>query len=485
MNVTLVRFILRMDEPGGVMIPAPVQRHEPDLVADRDPWDRPQIPGASLAGALRELVRGYLPADDGTDTSDRLFGRLLPSGSATATVDSEASSIWVLGGRLLDGHEAGADTVAGLIRAATAIDRHRGAARAHSLRLEELLPAGTRFEVFLRWDDADADDLNLFLTHLMAWQPMIGHGVSRGRGRCAVETVRYGSLDLARPDDLLRWVTGSGPKLIREVAAQPAVPLPGQGSIGNGEPLATISVSIVGPLRIGSGRVSERTAGTDGPRVSLIVDEGGPLVPGSTLKGLFRSRMEYILRSVAGRDAACQNQSCGRCWPCGVLGYAGGSDPARSSVGVRGRLRFTDARVTNGIPATRTHVAIDRFTGGAGRLSRDPATAVQRAPDPGDEPAETGRGLLFTVQTLEHGGFTVVIEDLGLDSEEREDARALLRLVLQDLQDGLVGVGGGMARGYGSITVDIAEVESTGDLPTLAESQRQLAQIASRTRTEG
>jgi CRISPR/Cas system CSM-associated protein Csm3 (group 7 of RAMP superfamily) len=477
MNVTLIRFTLRMDEPGGVLVPAPIQRDEPDLVADRDPWGRPQIPGTSIAGALREMVRDYVPANGYLDASDRLFGRLLAPGSVATTTDSEASAIWVLGSRMVDEHGAWADPVAGPTRATTAIDRHRAAARAHSLWLEELLPAGTRFEVYLRWDDAEAADLDAFLTHLLVWQPMLGHGVSRGRGRCAVEKVRYGSLDLTVPADLIRWITGSGPDLVREVAGD--VFAGADAPPANGVAvLVKIPVRIIGPLHVGSGRSERPTAG-DAPKEALIVDEDGPSIPGSTLKGLFRSRMEYILRSVAGGDAACQNQQCGTCWPCQVLGFAGGNDRRLESVGLRGRLRFCDAPVTDVETGSRTHVAIDRFTGGAGQLTADSAAAAAagQQPDTGGKAAETGRGLLFTLQTLEAGSFTVTVEDLGLDTEQRTDSRALLRLVMEDLNDGLIGVGGGVARGYGSVTVDTAEVEPAGGLPSLAEARRRLALI--------
>jgi hypothetical protein len=84
-----------------------------------------------------------------------LFGQLLaptpdaPNGSDVAAV---ASAIWVLGVEPLETAEPG-------LRASTAIDRTRAAVRVNTLRQEEVLPAGTAFEVYLRWDDPAESDL--------------------------------------------------------------------------------------------------------------------------------------------------------------------------------------------------------------------------------------------------------------------------------------------------------------------------------------
>ena len=217
-SVSFIVFILRFAEPGGVTVPGgPDQRAH--LLLDTDPEGRPQLPGTSLAGALREMVR----ADRGEDAAAELFGRLLPPGNG-ADVDAQASQIWVLGSRP-------ASVPPGEVRASTKISRSRAAAEANTLRTEEVLPAGSRFEVFLRWDDAPAGAVREFAGRLAAWRPLIGRGVSRGRGRCTAEDVRYGSLDLSDPDDLLRWLTMSGPDLARAVATEEAeVPVDAAGA---------------------------------------------------------------------------------------------------------------------------------------------------------------------------------------------------------------------------------------------------------------
>jgi CRISPR/Cas system CSM-associated protein Csm3 (group 7 of RAMP superfamily) len=431
-SVSFIVFVLRFAEPGGVTVPGgPDQRAH--LLLDTDPEGRPQLPGTSLAGALREMIRD----ERGQDAAAALFGQLLAPGDGP-DIDAQASQIWVLGSRPL-----GIPSTE--VRASTKISRSRAAAEANTLRTEEVLPAGSRFEVFLRWDDASPGAVREFAERLTSWRPLIGRGVSRGRGRCAVEQVSHGTLHLDQPDDLLRWLTMSGPDLARAVAAEPvAAPADAAGE----EPLLRVTMSIAGPCRTGSGEEPQDQL------IPIFRVDGEPVLPGTGLKGLFRSRTEYILRSVGATPAPCQTQQCGQCWACRVFGSGGGQDTASASVGVRSTIRIADAPVRDPLPVTRTHIAIDRFTGGV-------------LP-----------GALYTMEALESGTFTVQVEPLtGLDPRQVNEIRAMFRLVLEDLDDGIIGVGGGVARGYGSVSAGFDDAQAHGGLPSAAEARRVLAHL--------
>ena len=157
---------------------------------------------------------------------------------------------------------------------------------------------------------------------------------------------------------------------------------------------------------------------------------GAPVLAGTGLKGLFRSRTEYILRSVGATPAPCGTQQCGTCWTCQVFGSGGGQDTGAEAVGIRSVIRIPDAAVHEPAEVRRTHIAIDRFTGGV-------------LP-----------GALYTMEALESGSFTLQVEQIAaLDAHRAEEIRAVLRLVLEDLHDGITGIGGGVARGYGSVSV--------------------------------
>jgi CRISPR/Cas system CSM-associated protein Csm3 (group 7 of RAMP superfamily) len=451
-SVTFIRFYLAFAEPGAVTVPghpgrdddAPWGRERAHLLADTDPLGRPHLPGTSLAGALREMVR----LEDGRDIADQMFGQLLPVGSGGAEVDARASQIWVLGCRPA---ELGA-VMSGQVRASTAISRQRGAAEPNTLRVEEVLAPGSRFEVFLRWDDADPGGLERFLGLLAAWRPLIGHGVSRGRGRCVTENVRYGELRLDDPAGVLRWLTLSGPDLAREVAVTDVT---APADAGEPDELIRVGVRIIGPLRVGSGEPPEAT-GSQGQKVTPMFRDGDRyLLPGSGLKGLLRSRAEFILRSVGMVPAPCLDQRCGRCWTCHVFGHAGGHDETARAVGARAIIRVPDAVVECPVAIQRQHVGIDRFTGGA------------------------HDGLLYTVDALESGTFVITVERLA--AELAQDAvgeiRAVLRLVFDDLNDGLAGIGAGVARGYGTVTLDLAAAQDRGELPDGPSARRELARM--------
>jgi len=431
-SVSFIVFVLRFAEPGGVTVPGgPDQKAL--LLLDTDPEGRPQLPGTSLAGALREMIRD----ERGEDTAAALFGQLLPPGNSE-DVDAQASQVWVLGSRPLG-------TSSAQVRASTKISRSRAAAEANTLRTEEVLPAGSRFEVFLRWDDAPADAVREFAERLTTWRPVIGRGVSRGRGRCAVDEVSHGTLRLEQPGDLLRWLTMSGPDLARAVAAE-TVAAPADA--GGDESLLRVTMSIAGPCRTGSGEEPEDQL------IPIFRVDGAPVLPGTGLKGLFRSRAEFILRSVGATPEPCRTQQCGTCWTCRVFGSGGGQDMASASVGVRSAIRIADATVRDPVPVTRTHIAIDRFTGGV-------------LP-----------GALYTMEALESGTFTVQVERLAeLDPGRAGEIGAMFRLVLEDINDGIIGLGGGVARGYGSVCAAFDDAEAHGGLPSAAEARRVLAQM--------
>lgn len=442
-SVSLFSFTLRLTEPGGVLIPAEQSGDSPadgedrvHAVLDRGPRGV-HLPGTSLAGALRAMTAREWP-----QRADDLFGTLLPAGSSADDVDAVASRIWVLGARR-DGDD---ETIS---RSSTKISRQRAAAESSTLRTEELLPAGTRFTVFLRWDDAGEADVERFAALLAAWRPFIGRGISRGRGACVAEDVRHGTLHLSEPADLLRWLTANGPGLVAGTVGPPVPGLDGFPA-GGLEPLVLARAEIKGPFHTGNG--DKPPSGSREP-IRFLRAGGVPVVPGSGLKGLLRSRSEYILRSVG--IVACADQRCAHldpCWPCRVFGRGGGKDEDAAAVGARSLIRVPDALVRDWAGGSRTHIAIDRFTGGV-------------LP-----------GALYTMETLEAGWFDLRVEPLEPVAEPLlAEIRAVLRLVLEDLGDGIIGVGGGIARGYG--TVSLPGLDAAG-LPPLPEAQATLRRMA-------
>jgi CRISPR/Cas system CSM-associated protein Csm3 (group 7 of RAMP superfamily) len=460
-TVTFIRFTLRMLEPGAVTVPMPVRRGEVDAVPDLDHRGVAHIPGTSLAGALR----AWTTSQYGDDVARTWFGYLGDKGmgKAAGTVDAVASAVWVLGSQLVteSGNAVVDDADWRIDRWSTAIDRSRAAARTSSLRGLTVLAPGARIEAFLRWDGAQSEERDRLLHLLSGWQPVIGRGTSRGMGRCQVESVLHGTLDLSDPTHLLTWLTCGGSDLVRAVAVhRPSTahhgwsPLPSAPD-GVGSEIA-LAATVVGPLHLGGGREQARK-NADGHEVQVLLRERGRyVVPGAGLKGVLRSRVEFILRSVGLDHRTCVSSSdegmpCGNCWTCDVFGHGGRRDQAAKSVGRRAGIRFCDGQIEDAATRTRQHVAIDRFTGGA------------------------MDGLLYTFEVVESGRFVIRIE-VRPEYVEDELLRALLRLAFADLDDGRVGIGRSTTRGYGSIRLDLGEAERAGVLPDIRAAQDCLRQ---------
>lgn len=80
------------------------------------------------------------------------------------------------------------------------------------------------------------------------------------------------------------------------------------------------------------------------------------------------------------------------------------------------------------------------------------------------------------MEALEAGIFPLRVERLasGPDLRRDEEIGAVLRLLLENLNDGIIGMGGATARGYGSVTVDF---DGATGLADAGEARRLLTRI--------
>ncbi|WP_411574814.1 RAMP superfamily CRISPR-associated protein [Streptomyces fradiae] len=417
----------------------------PDLPVARDAEGRPYLPGTSLAGSLRQ--QAYRQGRE-----EALFGTVRP-GNGTDAPPSEtvaiASPARVLGTRLELPQPP-------QVRRRTAIDRHRAAAQPKTLHSHELLPPETKILLWLRLDTPSVQSplLDELVDLLATWSPVVGRGRTTGHGQALLTRVLQRSIDLDTADGLRHWLMNGGPALVDDHATvvydHTAQGGPATPSNLFGQPL---EFRIADALHIGSGDVLDRPGRRTGISAILRDHDNLPIVPGSTWKGVLRSRCEFILRSV-GLDACSSvgenTGPCGRCVLCTAFGWTertGAHDQTPPdaerppSVGARGRLVFTDTVIRDGTVRIRNHVALDRVFGGA----RDEA--------------------LYTEETIEDGTLTVRIRR-DRDREVPELARAALLLALDDLATGRLGIGAGTTRGQGTLTA----LPATGHL--LARERR-------------
>lgn len=391
----------------------------------------PYLPGSSVRGSLRDhLVRTVSAA-----AAERAFGPLAES------ADLVAGPWWVLAAPMEPGSWSSSE------RAQTAMNRRRRAPANTSLRRGETVSPvgpGPHVRVYLRCDataaTTTATDL---LTALDTWAPRLGGGRSTGLGHASVAAVRYRQLHLDQADDLTALLTaGNSPngidRLIDDARGQQLTVTPQEA-----------------PLLLGCDFVvPDGWAAPEDPAQPSQV-----WTHGSTWKGLIRSRVEFIGRSLGASvcgdrpdptpheddtsadvgDAVGSGKSspeppCGSCDVCGAFG----------SPSSAGTLEFMTTPVRWSPPSdggarrrVRHRNALDRFTGG-------------------------GRDKLLFKQGSEHG-VTLRLEIRALPP--RADGPVLTPWVIRavahavrDMADGLVGLGRATSTGLGSLRADTLTV---------------------------
>jgi CRISPR/Cas system CSM-associated protein Csm3 (group 7 of RAMP superfamily) len=267
------------------------------------------------------------------------------------------------------------------------------------------------------------------LEALLTWRPVIGGGRTTGHGTTRTLAVRSAVIDLSTTEGRRLWLTTGGPALFDAVGLREHELPRGAGPESC---LPALHWHIVDPLHVGSGEHRS------GESARLLRDHSGcPYVPGTSWKGLLRSRTAHILRSL-GHDV-CTDTACGGCPVCVAFGWTG-----TDANGARGVLRFPDTPITTGEEqiTERQHVAVNRFTGGA------------------------ADALLFSEEVVEQGELTL---NIGADGTIPRSSRAALVLALCDLHDGIIGVGGGVTRGNGTLACT-----STATLEALRNDARKV-----------
>ncbi|MGH4021256.1 MAG: RAMP superfamily CRISPR-associated protein [Pseudonocardiaceae bacterium] len=418
--IGLIRIDLVLESAGGVTAPEldaavdlPLSRRRGGQGSDDTADDEVWVPPTSLAGSLRAHVG---------DDAERWFGSAPPvAGPAAEGQRHEPSRVRFLGSQTtLPSSPA--------VRRSTAVDPRRGSALVSTLRSREVAPAGTTVSLFLRLDlPPDTDDLDEFADAVASWRPIIGRGRSTGHGQATVTRIAWRRLDLRTTEGLRLWLTAGRDGLFPAADGWQGVRTP--ATPPDPEPELDLRFSIVDALHLGAGSTTSQDGRT---RNAIEREAGAPLLPGTTWKGMLRSRCGYILRS-CGHTAclAPAKPSCGVCILCDLFGWTGDGGQAGTAIGRVGRLTTHDS-VIDGAVTHRNHVGIDRFTGGA------------------------RRALLFSDEIVAEGSLSLrvhVTDPAGRDSRVPlpPAERGLLLHAVRDLHDGLIGVGRATTRGYGSL----------------------------------
>ncbi len=423
----------------------PTDTVAPDAFVATDHAGRPYLPGASLKGVLRETVTRLKDIA----TAERLFGvGPVPGGDS----GGESGKVIVEDAFLVGGPPPPAadnrtnDRTWSLQRSTSvvtrcAIDPLTGAARRNHLFSVEAVPPAARFTVTIFARGLDDADIALVGEALAAFnadphardrlQPQparLGHATRNGWG-----TMRWTPTGVGRLEpDLFRK---AGPTVVaRDAYVRGTSPtLPGALSkISFDRPILRLWLSLRfdGPFIVAdSGRSGQRSRD---PNAQLpdhfprLTPDRRALLPAESFRGVLRSRVEHIARTLASRHttgpSAADDLHTGP-----LLSVFGSTDLAS-------RLHVIDFVGASPVPrelVRHERLAIDRFTG------------------------SVSGGKKFDVAVIESptlaGHFEVDLSDF----HTMRPALGLFALTLRDLVDGQCAFGLGAAAGSGSCRASI------------------------------
>lgn len=382
MKRTYVRATIVMDAPWRVGAWDNRSADAIDTLRDQFAGD-PMVPGSGIAGGLRSAA---------VDRADALFGP--ETGNAL-----RVSQWWVLGTVVEDANI--------VTRRRVKIDRKSGTAEPHGLFTADDVTGGT-IRVYFR---SEEEDPKPFLDLLATWRPMIGAARTTGMGRGHVSQVRYRTLDLDQRSQV--------EALLLPAAAVQRV----DRLLETGKDLE-LAESEPDPLL--RARVS----------VAFLAqpDELQEMTYGTAWKGVLRSRVEFIARSL-GLPVCPDSEQWGGCGECPICRAFG-------STKAGGCWEFLDSHWTMHTADGRVRIGIDRFTGGA------------------------RKGAWFRQQFEREVEMTLCVMGARLEAEDAWVERALLH-ALRDLDDGLIVIGPAGAVGFGQ--TQLSEIEFAGTPVALAD----------------
>ncbi len=398
---------------------------EPGLVNTllRDATGRPYIPGSTLRGLLRGLLRARC---DHPHLPEILFGE------ARQKVDEKRQVNWPGHAGQLRVYDATFDGGGPIDRVSrTGIDPLTGAARQHHLATHEVVPPGTGFHLRLELDHVGDRELQALLgcLELLGNDPdsQLGKGKSIGQGWVEWRQGKVSVLRRTRLQDFLRQAVpnpadragsprnrGAGLPQAGRLKRywETITPVPEGGGqnrwrVFDFELLPKAPVLINDPHRV------DKTGREDSPdMVYHRRPDGRAEIPGSTLKGWARGWCRRILLTLQTQPDEARVEA--------LLAELFGS-----TGGGMGLLRFESALAETTVTHRQTFNAIDRFSGGV------------------------KAGALYSVEAAWPDRFAGRLH-VRLDKTP-DWARLLLLYLLRDAEEGDLVIGWGKARGYGKL----------------------------------
>lgn len=393
-----------------------------DMPVLRDADGNILLPGSSIAGGLRshlcDRLFGYYAREDPDSVVGDLFGPKVDPSDPRARLRQSRIIVEDAYGTLPEGRFTD-------IRDGVKIDGVHGTAEDHKKFDFELLPPGTTFAARVEIAvDSEADEQALLAGALAALDGFtdgeipVGARDSRGFGKCKASEWKCRRYDLSSWDGWREWL-----------AADPTLSLDGEGS-ETAECAARSQNSDVQKnakderrwmrfdldLKCKDGLlIGSPNPDPEGPDSRHIRSGDKPILTGTGLVGAMRLQATRIAKLIKGDPGV---GLVDKLFGPSLEGTKGEFVPKAS------RLRAAESPLTDGFSLHETRIRIDRFTGGV------------------------FSGALLEEEPVYRSGARCRLE---LRNPKRCHA-GLMVLVIKDLLDGLIPVGGTVSVGRGILT---------------------------------
>jgi CRISPR/Cas system CSM-associated protein Csm3 (group 7 of RAMP superfamily) len=321
---------------------------------------RPLLPGASIAGALRNYLRelelGYDQeaeelAKERQTWASRLFGGYKGD-------DEGPQSLLIV-------DDALAEVQAIELRDGVRINPATRTAQEDMLFSLEALPTGTTFDLSFELLVPEGKRTELLGYLALALQGFENSEISlgarkrRGFGRCRVAGWQATCYNLAEPQGLVDWlnqkVTASEPQPIR-----PALAVSPNGFVDAREYFEMKATFVLdGSLLIRSG-FGSLDGSPDTAHLHIRTKNGKrvPIIPGTSWAGVIRHRALKIAKTIRQLDSVAAANLVDS-----MFGAGNEKDPKAALTS--SRVLVADSDISGGKAMVQTRVKLDRFTGGA------------------------------------------------------------------------------------------------------------------------
>lgn len=404
------------------------KEEEADIIVLKDDAGYPFIPATSMVGVMRHYCEKHCPGESKASPSyENLWGS-----PREKHEDSKQSALALRDMEIL---EKDLDRFSIRIRDGIAIDNSTGIAEDKKKFEYEVLEPGISFKFYMEitlreaFDDQEISDLADFtIQALKEGNITLGSKTTRGLGRCRLKGIHYRKYLFSNKQDVREWLNGNWELEKWEPSATPNILAKETNNLVI-EAVFSIKHSLL---------VRSYTGDPKAPDAVHIKSGDKPVLPGTSLAGAIRARAERIAYTVTAQE------KCGNDILKPLFGWADDQGENRSKGKSRIIIEEKPVKAEKIAEEMQTRIKIDRFTGGTLK-----AHLFEEMP-------------LWAKDSSEMVSVVIKVENC------RDYEAGLLMLVLKDLWNGDLPLGGGKNIGRGVLQGIMATVCINKEIVTIS-----------------